>query len=177
MLRPLLSSYARQENTVKNHCFWQILVLLGLGRRPPPLRIWGALQPGSFYTPYHKTACYGDIFGLFFCQTYCNLSCCKSASKQNRDFMKNAQNHVNCEVKPNFGKKQLEPKSSPIAFSIGFSQSSHTLHVLYQKSSFCVESNKTLQKCSQNPFFWSLKPFKKSPLKRISQSRPQEKER
>ena len=91
--------------------------------------------------------------------------------------MKNGQNHVNCEVKPNFGKKQLEVKSSPIAFSIGFSQSSHTLHVLYQKNSFCVESNKTLQKCSQNPFFWSLKPFKKSPLKRIFHSRPQEKER
>ena len=144
---------------------------------PPPLQRKGALQPGSFYTPDHKTACYGDIFGLFFWQKYCNLSCCKSASKQNRDFMKNAQNHVNCEVKPNFGKKQLEPKSTPIAFSIGFSQSSHTLHVLYQKSSFCVESNKTLQKCSQNPFFWSLKPFKKSPLKRIFQSRPQEKER
>ena len=97
-----------------------------------------------FLYPNHKTPCYGGIFGLFFGQKYCNLSCCKLASKPNSDFMKNAQNHVNCEVKPNFGKKQLEPKSSPIAFSIGFSQSSHTLHVLYQKSSFCVESNKTL---------------------------------
>ena len=103
------------------------------------------------------------MFGLFFCQKYCNLSCCKSASKQNRVFMKNAQNHVNCEVKPNFGKKQLETKSVPIAFSIGFSQSSHTLHVLYQKSSFCVESNKTLQKCSQNPFFGASSPSKNHP--------------
>ena len=128
-------------------------------------------------TPNHKTACYGGIFGLFFCQTYRNLSCSKLASEQNTDFMKNAQHHANCEVKPNLGKKQLEPKSTPIAFSIGFSQSSHTLHALYQKSSFSDVCKKTLQKCSQNPFFWSLKPFKKSPLKRIFHSRPQEKER
>ena len=39
------------------------------------------------------------------------------------------------------------------AFSICFSQSSHTLHVLHQKSSFSVQCNKTLQKCNQNPFF------------------------
>ena len=76
--------------------------------------------------------------------------------------MKNTQNHVNCEVKPNFGKKQLEAKCSPIAFYIGFSQSSHTLHVLYQKMCFSVESNKTLQKCNQTPFFCSNRPFKRS---------------
>ena len=86
-------------------------------------------------------------------QKYCNLSCCKSASKQNSDFMKNAQNNVNCEVKPNFGKKQLEPKSSPIAFSIGFSQSSHTLHVLYQKKTFVWKAIKHPVKMQSKPFF------------------------
>ena len=111
---------------------------------PPKKKAW---QPGCFSTPNHKTACYGGICLLFFGHKYCNLSCCKFASKPNSDFMKNTQNHINCEVKPNFDKKQLEPKSNTNAFSICFSQSNHTLHVLYQKSSFSVKSNKTLQKC------------------------------
>ena len=58
-------------------------------------------------------------------------------------------------------KKQLEVKSSPIAFSICFSQSSHTLHVLYQKMCCSVESNKPLQKCSQNPFFFEPQALQK----------------
>ena len=137
----------------------------GLVSPPPPKKNWGALQPGCFYTPNHKTACYGGIVEPFFVflQNYCNLSCCKFASKQNNVFMKNTQNHINCEVKPKFNKKQLEAKSSPIAFCISFSQSSYTLHVLYHKSSFSVESNKTLQNASKTPFFRSLKPFNKSP--------------
>ena len=130
---------------------------------PPPLQKKGALQPGSFYTPNHKTACCGGIFGLFFCQRYCNLSCCKLASKQNSDFMKNAQNHVNCDVKPNFGKKQLEPKSSPIAFSICFSQSSHTLHVLYQKIAFAWKAIKHCKNAVKTPFFGASSPSKNHP--------------
>ena len=58
------------------------------------------------------------------------------ASKQIGGFMKNTQNHINCEAKPNLGKKQLEARSPPIAFSICFSQSSHALHVLYKKMCF-----------------------------------------
>ena len=134
----------------RKHCkkSWFLALFGSLGAwfpHPPSLsKKKGALQPDCFLTPSHETACYGGIFGLFFDQTCCNLSCCKIASKPNSDFMKNTQNHVNCEVKPNFGKKQLEPKCGQIAFCIGFSQSSHTLHVLYQKSSFSVECNKTL---------------------------------
>ena len=58
-----------------------------------------------------------------------------------------------------------------------FTVKSHFACFISKKSSFSVQFNKTLKICSQNPFFWSLKPFKKSPLKRIFQSRPQEKER
>ena len=139
---------------------WFLALFGSLGAWLPPPWSWGALQPRSFYTPNYKTTCYGGSFGFFFWHKYCNLSCCKWASKQIGDFMKNTQNHINCEVKPNFGKKQLEVKSSPIAFYIGFSESSHTLHALYQKMCFSVESNKTLQKCNQTPFFCSNKPFK-----------------
>ena len=125
---------------------------------PPQTK--GALQPGSFYTPNHKTAHYGCIFWPSIGQKYCNLSCCKLASKQNSNFMKNAQNHVNCEVKPNFGKKQLEPKSVPIAFSICFSQSNHTLHALYQKIPPFLRFPIIPRPCPPGPFHpWILSLF------------------
>ena len=143
------------------------------GLVPPQTK--GAWQPGCFITPNHKTACYGGIFGPFFGQKYCNLSCCRFASKPNSDFMKNAQNHANCEVKPIFCKKQLEAKSSPIAFSICFSQSTHTLHVLCKINSFSVASHKTLYKSSQRPFFGASGPSKNPPWNSFFKSRPQEK--
>ena len=129
--RPLFSSYARQENSVKTMFF---TVFGSLGAWFPPLlnlksfatRLLFNLKPQNCMLRWHVWA--------FFWQTYCNLSCCKFASKQNSDFMKNTQNHTNCEVKPTcLCNKQLEAKSSPIAFSIVFSQSSHTFACFMSK--------------------------------------------
>ena len=142
---------------------------------PPTPWIWGALQPGCFLTPNHKTACYGCMFEAFFGHKSCNLSCCKFASKPNSDFMKKAQNHANCEVKPNFGKKQLEPKCGQIAFYMVF-HSQVTLCMFYiKKVTFLLKAIKHCKNALKTPF---LEPqaLQTITLKRIFHSRPQEKE-
>ena len=74
----------------KKPWFLAVFGFLGLCSPSPPW-IWGALQPGSFYTPNHKkNARYGAIFGLFSGQKMLQIS-----FETNTDFMKNAQNHVN----------------------------------------------------------------------------------
>ena len=141
---------------------------LGAWCAPPPPSKKKGLSNQVLFTPHiTKLPATVTFLGSFFDKNIATYLVANQLRNKTEILWKNAQNRVNCEVKPNFGKKQLEPKSVPIAVSIGFSQSSHTLHALYQKSSSSVESKKTLQKCSQNPFFWSLKPFKKSPLKHI----------
>ena len=115
---------------------------------PPPLQKKGAWQPGSFYTPYHKTACYGGILGLFFGQEYCNLSCCKLASKQNSDFMEKCTKPCKLRGKTQFWQKAARDKIQPNRiFYWFFTVKSHFAWFIL-KNSFCVESNKTLQNCS-----------------------------
>ena len=98
----------------KKHGFGQLLVLLRLGFPPLPPKKKGALQPGCFSTPNHKTACYGGIVGLFFWQKYCNSSCCKFASKRYTDFMKKKRRKpYKLRGKTKFGQKTARGKIHP----------------------------------------------------------------
>ncbi len=60
---PFKLSYKTRKHC-KTQWFLASVGFLGACLPPPHQQKKGALQPGSFYTPNHKTACYGGIFGL-----------------------------------------------------------------------------------------------------------------
>ena len=167
----------RTRKHCKNYCFWHFLVLWGLAPPPTlPLPYLRGFATMFFLHPKLQNCLLRWHCWALFLSKILQVILLQISFETKHRFYEKHTKPWNLRGKTQFGQKAARAKIQPNRmFHLSFTVKSH-FACFVPKSSFWVECNETLQKCSQNLFFWSLKPFKKLPLKRIFPSRPQEKE-